>query len=177
MADPTPGADLALMFLQPRPDPTQSTPGLTAQISHRLQIVSFFNITPGSRILELGCGQGDTTIALAHAVGPGGHIGTFPPSPCGGKKTTTKQEVQVEVEGSKYRILIRSRCHRPRLPRLRHPTPQRRPSTHPLLSSGPQDHLPHRIPRPLSRILHRAAIRLYRPLAQYLVFLYSVRAP
>ena len=82
-SDSTSGGELALMFLQQRPDPTQSSPGLTAQMGHRLQLVSFFGIIPGSRILELGCGQGDTTIALAHAVGPTGHIGTFPPSPCG----------------------------------------------------------------------------------------------
>jgi predicted methyltransferase len=79
MADPSAGGDLALMFLQERPDPTKSSPGLNAQMSHRLQVVSFFGIAPGSRILELGCGQGDTTIALAHAVGPTGHIGKLLP--------------------------------------------------------------------------------------------------
>jgi ubiquinone/menaquinone biosynthesis C-methylase UbiE len=40
-------------------------------MQHRLAIVSFWAIAPGSRVLELGCGQGDTTIALAHAVDPG----------------------------------------------------------------------------------------------------------
>lgn len=75
MADPSLGGELALMFLQTRPDPTKSSPGLTAQMSHRIKIVEFWGIAPGSRILELGCGQGDTTVALAHAVGPTGHIG------------------------------------------------------------------------------------------------------
>jgi SAM-dependent methyltransferase len=48
-------------------------------MQHRLDIVSFWGIAPGSRVLELGCGQGDTTVVLANAVGPTGHIDAVDP--------------------------------------------------------------------------------------------------
>jgi SAM-dependent methyltransferase len=72
-------AELALHFIEARPDPSKSSPGLNSQIQHRLQIVQFWDIAPSSRVLELGCGQGDTTIALAHAVGPTGHVDAIDP--------------------------------------------------------------------------------------------------
>jgi len=49
------------------------------QLSHRLSLLSFWSIKPGSRILELGCGQGECTVALADAVGPDGHIDAVDP--------------------------------------------------------------------------------------------------
>jgi precorrin-6B methylase 2 len=49
------------------------------QMDHRIDLIAFWNIKPGSRILELGCGQGDCTIALADAVGPDGHIDAVDP--------------------------------------------------------------------------------------------------
>jgi 2-polyprenyl-3-methyl-5-hydroxy-6-metoxy-1,4-benzoquinol methylase len=73
MAIPSPSlaSELAPHFLETRSAPTESSAGLTSQMQHRLAIVSFWAIAPGSRVLDLGCGQGDTTIALAHAVDPG----------------------------------------------------------------------------------------------------------
>lgn len=44
------------------------------QLRHRLELVKAFNIKEGMRILEIGCGQGDTTIALADQVGDAGHV-------------------------------------------------------------------------------------------------------
>jgi ubiquinone/menaquinone biosynthesis C-methylase UbiE len=81
MALPSPSlaAELAPHFLETRSEPTESSAGLTSQMQHRLAIINFFAITPGSRVLELGCGQGDTTLALAHAVGPSGHIDAIDP--------------------------------------------------------------------------------------------------
>jgi cyclopropane fatty-acyl-phospholipid synthase-like methyltransferase len=35
---------------------------LKTQIEHRLKIINFWNISKGTRILEIGCGQGETTL-------------------------------------------------------------------------------------------------------------------
>ncbi|RXZ78619.1 class I SAM-dependent methyltransferase [Paenibacillaceae bacterium] len=44
------------------------------QLQHRLDLVDSFQIRQGMRVLEVGCGQGDTTMALADAVGIHGSI-------------------------------------------------------------------------------------------------------
>ncbi|MCM3318137.1 class I SAM-dependent methyltransferase [Rummeliibacillus stabekisii] len=44
------------------------------QLQHRLDLVKEFEIKKGMRILEIGCGQGDTTVALADAVGEEGKV-------------------------------------------------------------------------------------------------------
>lgn len=44
------------------------------QLQHRLDLVEAFNIQKGMRVLEIGCGQGDTTVALADAVGEDGSV-------------------------------------------------------------------------------------------------------
>ena len=44
------------------------------QTEHRLKLVEFWGIKEGSRVLEIGCGQGDTTAVLAHAVGKDGFV-------------------------------------------------------------------------------------------------------
>ncbi|KAJ2966688.1 hypothetical protein NQ176_g10031 [Zarea fungicola] len=43
------------------------------QVEHRLHLINTWRITPGSKILEIGCGQGTCTTVLATAVGPDGH--------------------------------------------------------------------------------------------------------
>ena len=45
-----------------------------AQLTHKTSLVEYWEVSAGYRILEIGCGQGDTTIALAHAVGNSGHV-------------------------------------------------------------------------------------------------------
>lgn len=50
-------------------------------IKHRRQVVQAWNIALGSRILEIGSGQGDFTVVLADAVGPTGHVTAIDPSP------------------------------------------------------------------------------------------------
>ncbi|KAK9776072.1 putative S-adenosyl-L-methionine-dependent methyltransferase [Seiridium cardinale] len=50
-----------------------------AQAEHRIRLVNLWDIAPGSRVLELGCGQGNATAVLAHAVGPQGHVDAVDP--------------------------------------------------------------------------------------------------
>ncbi|MEV7174188.1 methyltransferase domain-containing protein [Streptomyces sp. NPDC093224] len=45
-----------------------------SQTRHRAALVAGWHIAPGSRVLELGCGQGDMTAVLAEAVGPAGRV-------------------------------------------------------------------------------------------------------
>jgi tRNA A58 N-methylase Trm61 len=44
------------------------------QTYFRMQLVEGWRIPPGAKVLEIGCGQGDMTAALANAVGPTGHV-------------------------------------------------------------------------------------------------------
>lgn len=50
------------------------------QTEHRINLINQWHIAPGSRILEIGCGQGDCTAVLASAVGPTGHIDAVDPA-------------------------------------------------------------------------------------------------
>lgn len=45
-----------------------------AQTLFRMRLVEAWQIPPGARVLEIGCGQGDMTAVLADAVGNGGHV-------------------------------------------------------------------------------------------------------
>lgn len=45
-----------------------------AQLQHRFSLVEAFNLPKGSNVLEIGCGQGDTTMAIAHAIGAKGKV-------------------------------------------------------------------------------------------------------
>lgn len=44
------------------------------QTRHRMRLVETWGIEEGDRILEIGCGQGDTTAVLAHMVGESGFV-------------------------------------------------------------------------------------------------------
>ena len=46
----------------------------TAQSEHRLKLIDFWGIKEGDKVLEIGCGQGDTTVALAVKVGENGFV-------------------------------------------------------------------------------------------------------
>ncbi|KAH8176496.1 methyltransferase domain-containing protein [Sarocladium implicatum] len=48
-----------------------------AQVEHRIEIINSWRIKPGSRVLEVGCGQGTCTTVLAEFVGPNGHVDAF----------------------------------------------------------------------------------------------------
>ncbi|THX20253.1 S-adenosyl-L-methionine-dependent methyltransferase [Aureobasidium pullulans] len=51
-----------------------------SQTLHRLEILKNWSISAGSRVLELGCGQGDCTTVLAHAVGEDGKVVAVDPA-------------------------------------------------------------------------------------------------
>lgn len=44
------------------------------QLQHRLELIEAFGIQKGMSVLEIGCGQGDTTVAIADAVGENGYV-------------------------------------------------------------------------------------------------------
>lgn len=52
-----------------------------SQAKQRIRLVKRWNIKPGERILEIGCGQGDCTAVLATAVGATGHVVAIDPGP------------------------------------------------------------------------------------------------
>ncbi|KAJ7090511.1 S-adenosyl-L-methionine-dependent methyltransferase [Mycena epipterygia] len=70
-----------------------------AQAQYRLDLVAKWPISAGARVLELGCGQGDTTLALAEAVGPNGHIDAVDPGPLeyGSPKTLGEAHAVISV--------------------------------------------------------------------------------
>lgn len=51
-----------------------------SQTLHRLVLLQHWDIAPGSKILELGCGQGDCTTVLAYAVGEQGRVVAIDPA-------------------------------------------------------------------------------------------------
>jgi SAM-dependent methyltransferase len=63
-----------------------------AQTHFRMQLVKGWQIPPGAKVLEIGCGQGDMTAALAHAVGRDGHVTAVDSAPSHyGAPVTLKQ--------------------------------------------------------------------------------------
>jgi len=54
-----------------------------AQTLHRIRLLQQWNIPTGSRVLELGCGQGDCTTVLACAVGEQGSVVAVDPADLG----------------------------------------------------------------------------------------------
>ncbi|KAJ7097086.1 SAM-dependent methyltransferase-like protein [Mycena belliarum] len=71
-----------------------------AQAQYRLDLVAHWPLRAGARVLELGCGQGDTTLALAAAVGPAGHVDAVDPGPLDyGAPTTLGQAHAVVSAG------------------------------------------------------------------------------
>jgi ubiquinone/menaquinone biosynthesis C-methylase UbiE len=71
------------------------------QLQHRLTLVDAFKIEKGMRVLEIGCGQGDTTAALADAVGETGFVVAIDiASPTYGAPLTLKQATDIIKQSS-----------------------------------------------------------------------------
>lgn len=82
-----------------------------AQVRHRIRLISAWGIdddaiiAPGSRVLELGCGQGTATTVLAEAVGPAGHVDAVDPGAPDYGAPFTLAEAQVsELSGREIGI-------------------------------------------------------------------------
>lgn len=74
-----------------------------AQAAHRINILNSWGpdvIKPGSRVLEIGCGQGNCTAVLAEAVGPTGHVDACDPAPPDYGAPFTLAEAQEHISGS-----------------------------------------------------------------------------
>ncbi|KAF4339710.1 SAM-dependent methyltransferase [Fusarium beomiforme] len=51
------------------------------QTTYRLELLNFFQISPSSKILEIGCGQGTCTVVLGHVTGENGRVDAIDPAP------------------------------------------------------------------------------------------------
>jgi ubiquinone/menaquinone biosynthesis C-methylase UbiE len=71
-----------------------------SQNSHRNNLVNIWSISSNSKILEIGCGQGDCTDVLARAVGPAGHIDAVDPAPLDYGSPETLGEAQARLSRS-----------------------------------------------------------------------------
>lgn len=65
-----PADDIARLMAANALDPAVQA----AQTRYRARLVEGWGIAAGARVLEIACGQGDTTAVLAHAVGPNGRV-------------------------------------------------------------------------------------------------------
>lgn len=77
-----------------------ASPDYRPQFEHRVNIVKSWNILPGSRVLEIGPGQGDCTIVLATAVGESGHVDAVDPAPLSYGSPITIGQSQAQLSAS-----------------------------------------------------------------------------
>lgn len=61
-----------------------------AALEHRQRLIRSWGIPLGSKVLEIGPGQGDFTVALADAIGPSGRIVAVDTAPPGYGKATKR---------------------------------------------------------------------------------------
>ncbi len=81
------------------------------QTAYRMQLAYHWSIEPGSKVLDIGCGQGDTTAVLAELVGEQGSVlGVDPAHPDYGAPISIGQSAQHLVDGP-YGPLINFRLN------------------------------------------------------------------
>ncbi|KAF9878554.1 putative SAM dependent methyltransferase [Colletotrichum karsti] len=103
---------LALAKAYPH-DPKHLHKVIIPQLTHRLRLTSLWSIAPSSRVLDIGCGQGDSALVLAHAVGgggggpptgpgPAGHVTALDPAPGDYGSPFTLAQAQSHILSSEY---------------------------------------------------------------------------
>ncbi|KAJ5382217.1 hypothetical protein N7517_000128 [Penicillium concentricum] len=68
------------------------------QVQHRVDLFNKWNILPGSKVLEIGCGQGDFTLVAAYMVGDQGHVTAIDPAPLDYGAPMTLGEAQEKLK-------------------------------------------------------------------------------
>ncbi|KAI5460453.1 hypothetical protein BGZ63DRAFT_424958 [Mariannaea sp. PMI_226] len=63
----------------PQPVRFETLDSQDPQAIHRIRLLNHWRIPSGSRVLEIGCGQGNCTEVLAEAVGQNGHVDAVDP--------------------------------------------------------------------------------------------------
>lgn len=71
------------------------------QTAHRMRLAEFWGIRQGARVLEIGCGQGDTTAVLACRVGPSGLVRGVDIAPPGYGAPMTVGEAAARLQQSR----------------------------------------------------------------------------
>ena len=62
-------------------DPAKETLIYIPRFTHRLSLIKAWDIPPGQHILDIGCGQGESCLVLALAMGPSGHVTAIDDAP------------------------------------------------------------------------------------------------
>ena len=79
----------------------RSAPHTTkTQLRYRVELVEFWGAGPGHRVLEIGCGQGDTTVVLADSVGSKGRVVAVDNGPTDYGTPTTLGEAHESIGSS-----------------------------------------------------------------------------
>ncbi|WYZ37544.1 hypothetical protein EsH8_II_001050 [Colletotrichum jinshuiense] len=96
-------------------DPKHLHNVLLPQLAHRLRLAGLWSIAPSTRVLDIGCGQGDSALVLAHAVSPDdggaaaavddagpGHVTALDPAPGDYGSPYTLAQAQAHILSSRY---------------------------------------------------------------------------
>ncbi|KAI0338388.1 S-adenosyl-L-methionine-dependent methyltransferase [Trametopsis cervina] len=70
------------------------------QMQHRIDLVKYWGIRSNDNVLEIGCGQGDCTVALAAAVGSAGHVTAVDPASLDYGNPFTLGQAQAHISAS-----------------------------------------------------------------------------
>ena len=70
------------------------------QLQHRMALVNMWAPCTGGRVLEIGCGQGETTVALAAALGADGHVLAVDKAPAEYGRPVTLGEAHAYIKAS-----------------------------------------------------------------------------